>query len=176
MPKYKKKPKLILVEMAPRRAGKSAKLQAVVKKIAVKAETKTRRAVARVERDAYTFAPDVLVSIGIDYKNQRIMVKAVEGEAPDLVTKLASIAKSDMVLGRMQRGWGLGRDCDHPRSRISYKNYCVGSEQGVTCFRRAKFCTACGTILSQVEDGPLKATLQEMVDAKAAYPQIRRAK
>jgi hypothetical protein len=170
-----KRKKLVLIEWKAKLAKVKPKPKpAQIKKLAEKVDRKTRRAVLKVREEAYEFAPDVLVSIGIDYKRQRILVKAVDGE-PSLpfIQEIGSVVRKELTLGRMQRGWGLGRDCEHPRTRISWKNYCVGTDQGVMCFKRAKFCTACGTILDTVPE-QVKATLQEMVNVKAAYPQIRK--
>jgi hypothetical protein len=138
-----------------------------------KAARVAKRAAAKVEREAYTFAPDDLLAIGIDYKNQRIMVKQVTGEPlpHDVMHKLDVQIRHAMTLGRMKRGWGLGRDCEHPRSRIKAKRYCVGTELGVMCFRMAKFCTCCGKILSHVDE-KLTATVEEMIAAKVANPPI----
>lgn len=159
----------------------SAKVQRKYKKIPVaKAEkvvVKIDRAVKRVNEEAYVFAPDTMLAVGLDYKNQRILVKVVEGDEapPAYLAALATATKKQLVIGRMERGWGLGRDCLHPRQRIQYKQYCVGSDKAVVCFRRAKFCTACGTILSKVPEASV-TKLQEIVNVSAAYPQVRKVK
>lgn len=173
----KRKKKLILLRPLKDQGLSDEQYARKHTKLIKKTEKKAKRAVNKVEREAYAFAPDSIMAIAIDYKNQRIMIKEVEGDGKlghDFLHKLEMTVREQCMIGRMKRGWGLGRDCRHPRSRWSWKNYCIGSEQGVLCFRRAKFCTMCGAILSTVEDEPLKATLQEMVAAKAAYPQIRR--
>jgi hypothetical protein len=181
--KWRKLPKGVVIALPPRRSGKSRALAEASHAYGAdghdkdpswigKAARKAKRAAAKVERDAYTFAPDDLLAIGIDYKNQRIMVKQVTGDPlpHDVMHKLDVQIRHAMTLGRMKRGWGLGRDCEHPRSRIKAKRYCVGTELGVMCFRMAKFCTCCGKILSHMDE-KLTATVEEMIAAKVAYQQ-----
>lgn len=155
----------------PRRAQKLAEIEA-------KAGRRTKRAVAKVVREAYTFIPDVMIAVAVDYKHQRIMVKLVEGDTPhpETLVKIESAAKKELLIGRMKRGWGLGRDCEHPRSRRKKMRYCAGSEHGVICFKMAEFCTGCGTLLSHVESKEFTATLGERiaVQMEAEYPNIVR--
>jgi hypothetical protein len=112
---------------------------------------KAKKVVAKVNRDAYTFRPDALLTVGVDVANGRVVVRDVVSAVPlparDHFNIFQRAVGSAAHLYCLKERTRLGiylRDCPHPTWAIKRKQYVVDQTRHTTITKHAHFCTRCG--------------------------------
>lgn len=118
---------------------------------------KARKAVRKVNRDAYTFRPDVLLTVGVDVANGRVVIKEMQGvnggmeqiQHFDTMHHAIELAARCYCLKERTRLGIFRRECTHPEHRIKKQRYVVDEEMRNgkvvrTIYKHAYFCTRCG--------------------------------
>lgn len=153
-------------KIAPAKSGKYLRL--VVKNTTAKVEqsndpsfAKAHKAIRKVNRHAYTFRPDVLLTVGVDVANGRVIVKEVQAASTlarinhyaDLMRSLEGAARLYCTRERLRLGV-FRRECNHPKHRIKKQRYVhdatVRNGKVIdTHYKHAHFCTRCGTKIKE---------------------------
>jgi hypothetical protein len=115
------------------------------------------KSVRKVNREAYTFRPDLLLTVGVDVANGRVLIKevtkvngGVEQIAHyDVLHHAVELAARCYCLKERTRLGIYKRDCNHPKHRIKKQRYVA--DENVrngkvieTLYKHAHFCTRCG--------------------------------
>lgn len=111
--------------------------------------------IGKVNRKAYTFRPDVLLTVAVDVANGRIIVEQVTTYHPsaqqhyEVMHKAIESAAHLYCLKERTRLGVYKRDCSHPKHRIKTRRYVVdemvrNGKVVETIYAHARFCTRCG--------------------------------
>ena len=143
------------------------------------------KVIRKVNRVAYVFKPDVLLTVGIDFKHGRIVVAQEKSKLTimELVRldackmQIETAARAYCTAERLRRGLHV-EPCKHPFFRIKKKAYVHhATRRGTEIKEKAWFCTKCGVKIKEVDETKL-TTLGEVVQAKrqARNPKIHKMK
>jgi hypothetical protein len=111
--------------------------------------------IAKVNAKAYTFRPDVLLTVGVDVANGRIVVKETRSVHPsaaqhyETMHKLIEQAAHCYCIKERTRLGIYRRECNHPKHRIKKQRYVAdetvrNGKVISTTYKHARFCTRCG--------------------------------